>query len=501
MKVKLCQGISCLFQMALLNASIYTLQAQTPFSDVFTEGSLNPAWTLEEPNPDSSYQMTGSSLQITASWNDGGSDLYSGTDYSATRVLQPVNPALDWIIETGFSFSPGNNYQGAGILLADTNGIFTNDLQFSRVAERAYYPDAGGSVIRSEGSYVGYSSGNSWMRIEKIGTNYIGWFSPDGVNWTNNGTITDTNIWNYFGVFVIRYPWDGAQINSVAGFNYFDATVMTPLSADINYIPISLAPVANAVNARIINCPTGMQNFAGVPFNLLPATANNSWDAIGSTAAGDSSVQTMNLPVQIYGATAGNMLINLSWGDEGKVVPATFTCSDGSTYTFNLAAGAELRDWLANVYVNDISDYAVASDVFNGTSVANPGQAARIDMQTIPLPASFATKVLTNINVTDYGPTGNNDESYSSSIGAQRAFVYGVTVATTPVFLNVSQAPGGAVVSWNSNYSNYGLQTCTNLLTGPWTAFSGTPFLVGNQFYVTNAITNSCQFFRLFYSY
>lgn len=483
---------------ALLVVPTLSLNAQTPFSDVFTEATLNPGWALEEPNPNSSYQMTGSNLLITASWN-GGSDLYSGTDYSGSRVLQAVNPALDWVIETGFSFAPANNYQGAGILLATNNGIFTAQNDFNRIAERAYYPAGGGSVIRSEGAYVGYSSGVCYMRLEKIGTNYTGWFSPDGANWTYNGTGSDPTPWDYFGMFVIRYAWDGAQLDSTAGFNYFNATVTTPLSADTYFIPVSLAPVANATNARIVNCPSGAQVFNGVPFNLIPATTNNSWDAIGNTQSGDASVQTMNLPVNIYGPTAVSMLINLSWGAQGKVVPVTFSCSDGTSYTFSLSAGAELRDWLDNVYVNNINDYAVASTAFNGTAISNPGQAARVDMQTIPLPASFATKVLTNINLTDYGPTGSSDTTYSQSIAAQRAFVYGVTVAATPALLNIAQQANNVILSWNTNFAGFSLESSTNLQAGPWVAISTAPATIGSQFYVTNLIAAPSAFFRLAY--
>jgi hypothetical protein len=153
MKTFRLRAVFCVLSFALIRLSLKLL-AQTPFSDPFTEATLNPGWTLQSPNPDGSYQMTGTSLNITASWNDGGSDLYSGTDYNAPRLFQPVNPSLDWIIETGFAFAPGNNYQGAGLLLAVTNGVFTEDANFSRIAERAYYPNAGGNVIRSEGSCV-----------------------------------------------------------------------------------------------------------------------------------------------------------------------------------------------------------------------------------------------------------------------------------------------------------------------------------------------------------
>lgn len=65
------------------------LLAQVSFSDTFTEASFNPGWTLESPNLDSIYQMTGSNLTITASWNLRGSDLYSGSNFNAPCLLQP----------------------------------------------------------------------------------------------------------------------------------------------------------------------------------------------------------------------------------------------------------------------------------------------------------------------------------------------------------------------------------------------------------------------------
>ena len=471
--------------------------AQVPFSDTFTAATLNPTWTLESPNPDSSYQMTGNGISITASWNDGGSDLYSGSDYNAPRLLQPVDSSLDWIIETGVAFSPTDNYQGAGILLANTNELFVNDNQFARIAERAYYPDGGGDVIRSDGAYVGYTSSTCFMRVQKSGTNYTGWYSSDGTNWVLTGTGTDTNAWPYIGIFVIRYPWDGAQVNSTATFSYFKVTVTTPASAYTNFVPVSLAPVANAANQRIVNCPTGDQILGGVPFNLLPPSVNNSWDAIGNTTVGDNSMQVMNLPVNIYGAQAVDTLINTSWGNIGTLVPVTFTCSDGTSYTCNLMPGAEIRDWLDNVYVNSLSDPAVANPVFNGVAISNTSQPARVDMQHIALPATFFSRVLTNINLIDTGVTGNSDESYSHSIGAQRSFIYGVTVEAPPVILNILPWTALRLLSWNTNLTGFNLQSATNLATGPWTL---TPGIVGNSgglFTLTNALSQQAQFYRL----
>lgn len=474
------------------------LCAQVPFSDIFTEATLNPAWTLESPNPDSSYQMTGSGISVTASWNDGGSDLYSGTEYYAPRLLQPVNPSLDWVIETEFTFSPGNNYQGAGILLAVTNGVFTNDNQINRIAERAYYPDGGGSVIRADGTYTGYTSGTCYMRVQKSGTNYAGWYSSDGVNWTLNGTSPDTNAWPYFGIFVIRYPWDNAEVDSTAIFSYFKVVVTTPTYT--NFVPVSLAPVANAVNARIVNCPTGYQILGGVPFNILPPSVNNSWDAIGNTAVGDNSTQVMNLPVNIYGTRAVDTLINTSWGNIGTLVPITFTCSDGTSYTYELTPGAEIRDWLDNVYVNSLTDTAVADPVFNGVAISNTSQPARVDMQHIALPSTFFSRVITNINITDTGVTGNEDASYSHSIDAQRSFIYGVTVEAPPVILNIAPWTNSVILSWNTNLIGFNLQSTTNLATGQWTQVPGFIGNIGSVFSLTNAAAPRAQFYRLQYN-
>ena len=482
----------CLFLCSAL-----PLLAQVPFSDNFTGATLNPAWTLESANPDSSYQMTGNGISITASWNDTGSDLYSGTEYNASRLLQPIDPSLDWIIETEFNFSPTDNYQGAGILLATTNGTFINDNQFSRIAERAFYPNSGGNVIRSDGSYVAYSSATSYLRVQKSGDTYTGWYSPDGVNWTLNGTGTDTNAWPWIGVFVIRYPWDGAQINSTAVFSYFKVTVTTPASTYTNFVPVSLAPVANAINNRIVNCPTGRQILGGVPFNLLPPTANNSWDAIGNTTVGDTSTRQMNLPVNIYGASAVDTLVNTSWGNIGTLVPLTFTCSDGTSYTYNLTPGAEIRDWLDNVYVNNLTDTAVAGPVFNNVAIGNTGQPARVDMQHIVLPSTFFTRVLTNINLTDTGVTGNSDSAYSHSISAQRAFIYGLTVAAPPVILNIATWTNSVILSWNTNLVGFNVQYSTNLSTGPWNQLPGIIGTTVSQHTLTNALGPQTEFYRL----
>src|SRR5581483_1545706 len=171
----------------------------------------------------SSMQLNGTTLNITAAWANGGSDLYSGSDYNAPRLLQPVNPSANWLVETKFDFAPGNNFESAGILLATTTGAFSTPSQYSRSIER--YANPGGGVGDILGS-TGDSAPTTWFRLQKIGINYTEWWSADGVTWNYGGVSTDTNQWTCVGLFVIRQPWDNAQVNASANFYYFHVTAV-----------------------------------------------------------------------------------------------------------------------------------------------------------------------------------------------------------------------------------------------------------------------------------
>jgi hypothetical protein len=137
--------------LAVISFATSTLYAQVPFSEDFNGTSLDARWTVVNLNPDSSVQLTGTNLNIVASYNDGGPDLYNGSNHNAPRLFQPVDTNLDWTIETKFDFAPTDNYQDAGLLSADTNGVITDDSQCDRLAMRSFYPDGGGEVVRAHG--------------------------------------------------------------------------------------------------------------------------------------------------------------------------------------------------------------------------------------------------------------------------------------------------------------------------------------------------------------
>ena len=201
--------------------------------------------------------------------------------------------------------------------------------------------------------------------------------------------------------------------------------------ADAGFVTVSLAPVANEFQYRIHNVPVGLQTLGGVPFNI-PASTNNDWvGGIGATI-GVRSTTAMVLPVNVYGATALDTLINLGWGVLGSHdVTATFIGTGGANYSLDLVTGSDIRNWLETTGGVNTINGTTTTQVFQGVGSEYQG-VAWIDKQRIALPASFATQTLTKFILTDNGVSGDVTNTIYNNAESQRSLIFGVTVETVP---------------------------------------------------------------------
>lgn len=194
-----------------------------PFSDNFHGRKLNPGWTVESPNPDSSVGLTGhDTLLMRASPKNGGSDLWYTSNYNAPIILQPVSPKLNWTITVKQKFNPTNYFQGAGILLAYQPGNFDSTSQFARISERKDMNDQEvcGAVC------VPYAGHLTYLRAVKKGLTYYSYFSADGKTWTSLGSGTAGTAYTWIGLDSMRQPWDNdLSVYSNAYYYYFDVKV------------------------------------------------------------------------------------------------------------------------------------------------------------------------------------------------------------------------------------------------------------------------------------
>jgi hypothetical protein len=191
-------------------------QAPKPFSDDFTEDrTLNTGWLLYQPNPASSFAIGPDGLLLAASGQNGGSDLWSGTNFRASLLLHPISPSENWTVVTHFFFSPAVDFQAAGLVLTMQPVGFTRSSKFHRF-ELSYQNRQHGLGIASytnepiDPLFAPYSGNEVYLKLTKVGATYKYYYSPTGEQWTLVSTITDVSPYSYVGLDSIRQPWHGS---------------------------------------------------------------------------------------------------------------------------------------------------------------------------------------------------------------------------------------------------------------------------------------------------
>jgi hypothetical protein len=222
--------IPLIVSAVLVGGPIAVVHAASPQSDEFNSVSLSSFWTVLDPSaPNSRVSLTDRPgfLRISSTVLNGGGDYCSCSNYNAPRVTQPCSG--DWTLEVRMEFSPTFNYQGAGIFAPSPT---TGDSVGWRIAERAYYPDGGGQVVRCLGNYVPYSGSVTYFRIVKLADTLAGYWSADGITWNFNGKASTLPV--ALGMFAVCHDWSGGNTSpAVADFDYFritDAALPPPVS-------------------------------------------------------------------------------------------------------------------------------------------------------------------------------------------------------------------------------------------------------------------------------
>lgn len=213
-------------------ASNFVPKKTRPFSDIFTKDtSVNPRWTVAEPNAGSSIQIGKSGLLLDASALNGGSDLWPSTNYNASLLLQPLSSSLNWTITTKIAFQVTNNYMGAGLVLTTQTSGFNSGSSFHRF-EYGDNPQPGIESFTNGSpgpNYAAFDGKLVYLALQKSGTTYTYSYSTDGKTWTPVSTITDATNFTYVGLISIRQPYDGQTgVDSKPKFKYFKIKIAKP---------------------------------------------------------------------------------------------------------------------------------------------------------------------------------------------------------------------------------------------------------------------------------
>jgi beta-xylosidase len=164
-----------------------TSDTSTGFRDDFA-GTLGEGWTwlAEDPKKWSLSAVDGS-LQILAS------DASFDGPYIPLNILLREAPAGDFEMTTSVRFAPTSDYQFAGLVVFQDR---QNVLQFGRafcdvvnacVGDGVYFDEFENGSVTGNNYASPFQGDLIYLRLQRQGNTYTGYYSQDGENWTKLG--------------------------------------------------------------------------------------------------------------------------------------------------------------------------------------------------------------------------------------------------------------------------------------------------------------------------
>ncbi len=235
----------------------YTLtqSAGAPVADDFNGSSLNTGlWTVRAPVGGSAAVSNGH-LVINV---PGGSNHDGFTPaLDAVQVVQQVSNAnFDVNVKIDSTLAASGQYSGDGILV---EGDAHNYIRFGVGAN-------GSSVGLSANTIIGGTESTAfvlspfsaytvptYLRLNRTGTTYTGYYSADGVNWTQAGSFTDPSL-TVTGLAPYGWNYNATPSKAVAvaaSFDWFHNTTTTGTVATPSISPASGTTFSSTLSVSI----------------------------------------------------------------------------------------------------------------------------------------------------------------------------------------------------------------------------------------------------------
>ena len=193
------------------------------FQDDFT-GQLAEGWTWLEEDPTKwSLSAVDGSLQIMAS------DASFDSPQLPLNILLRDAPLGDFEITTALHFTPTSNFQSAGLVIFQSQG---NVLQLSHafcdivdacVGDGVYFDNFENGSATGSNYHVAFQGSVIYLRLQRKGNTYTGYYSEDGQNWLMTGKhVRD------FSQIKVGLVAAQSQTEIPAVFDYFTMKLLQP---------------------------------------------------------------------------------------------------------------------------------------------------------------------------------------------------------------------------------------------------------------------------------
>lgn len=201
-----------------------TATAATP-NDQFDGDVLDACrWNVVNEDADG-YRVSDGQLQIDTS----PYDIYSA-DTGVTNIIVQPQPGTDWTVETKVDGSQfDRRYQQGGLILygdeqnyVKLDILATNEAGQTIARNLEMRSEVGNTVQNPQPNAAAPSNGIVWLRLQKTGSTFTGYYSADGSSWTQIAqTVSNTALENaQIGLYALGAAVQG-QVSNTAYFDYF----------------------------------------------------------------------------------------------------------------------------------------------------------------------------------------------------------------------------------------------------------------------------------------
>ncbi|GGA53756.1 hypothetical protein GCM10011507_01130 [Edaphobacter acidisoli] len=235
----------------------------------------------------------------------------------------------------------------AGSTMADINLTPANGVTW------VYRSTTGAGGSRSPGFVAPY-----WVRVVRSGNTFISYYSPDGVNWTQQGTVTISMASNaYIGLVV-----SSRAASELATGTFDNVSITTPEKQSLTITPQS----ATTTYGNATTTLTATAAFSGSTppsGSLILQVGSGSQMAGVCTVSGNTETCTADYPTASL--AAGTSTITVTYAGDTNYAPA----SASATLTVNEAGNVQLVTTTALTLQNDGS-YQATVTVSNTGGIA-----------------------------------------------------------------------------------------------------------------------------------
>ncbi|MCI0539854.1 MAG: DUF1349 domain-containing protein [Verrucomicrobiales bacterium] len=348
-------------------------------------GVLAPGWSWVDEDP-THWNLNGApgALRIVTQ----GESLYLA-GWPKNLLLRDA-PTGDFEITTRVTFNPQNNFQQAAILIYqdEDNFVLLNRGVCSGCLGSGIFLDyemKGESDFDQPGPRAAVSLETTWVRLQKAGTLYTGFYSADGQNWTELGRVENPMQPTKVGLTANNSNPDPSVPQIPADYDFFTIQAATETTLASAATPTTVPLVVGSDIAPAPAALTPDQLVATIPVGHLPFRLAIGEGAVWVTDQNDAAVYRIDPQTNQVVAT-----IPVGQVPKGLVVGegAVWVANAGSTTVSRI--DAQTNQVIANIEVGAAPrNVAVGVGAVWVTSGPSQGVVSRIDPTTNQIVATI----------------------------------------------------------------------------------------------------------------